>query len=84
MARRQAEQARYQAARAERSRYQAVDPDDRLVARGPENAWEKALTEQAAAEADLARCQTARPATLSADQRAAAGREHAPGTTRPT
>ena len=31
--RRQVEQARYQAAKAER-RYQAVDPDNRLVARG--------------------------------------------------
>jgi DNA invertase Pin-like site-specific DNA recombinase/transposase-like protein len=68
--RRQAEQARYNAARAER-RYQAVDPDNRLVARGLENAWEKALTEMAAAEAELARRQTARPTTLSADQRAA-------------
>src|SRR6266516_1672147 len=44
--RRQVEQARYQAARAER-RYQAVDPDNRLVARGLEAAWEKALTELA-------------------------------------
>jgi DNA invertase Pin-like site-specific DNA recombinase len=35
--RRQAEQARYQAAKAER-RYQAVDPDNRLVARGLEAA----------------------------------------------
>jgi DNA invertase Pin-like site-specific DNA recombinase len=68
--RRQAEQARYNAARAER-RYQAVDPDNRLVARGLENAWEKALTEMAAAEAELARRQTARPTTLPADQRAA-------------
>src|SRR6266704_1525033 len=51
--RRQVEQARYQAARAER-RYQAVDPDNRLVARGLEAAWEKALTELAAAEAELA------------------------------
>ncbi len=68
--RRQAEQARYQAARAER-RYQAVDPDNRLVARGLENAWEKALTEQAAAEAELARRQAARPTTLTAGERAA-------------
>jgi DNA invertase Pin-like site-specific DNA recombinase len=68
--RRQAERARYNAARAER-RYQAVDPDNRLVARGLENAWEKALTEMAAAEAELARRQTARPTTLSPDQRAA-------------
>jgi DNA invertase Pin-like site-specific DNA recombinase/transposase-like protein len=68
--RRQAEQARYNAARAER-RYQAVDPDNRLVARGLENAWEKALTGQAAAEAELARRQAARPRALSADERAA-------------
>jgi DNA invertase Pin-like site-specific DNA recombinase len=63
-------QARYHAARAER-RYQAVDPDNRLVARGLENAWEKALTELAAAEAELARRQAARPKTLSAEERAA-------------
>jgi DNA invertase Pin-like site-specific DNA recombinase/transposase-like protein len=68
--RRQAEQARYQAARAER-RYQAVDPDNRLVARGLETAWEKALTELAAAEAELTRRQAARPATLTAAERAA-------------
>jgi DNA invertase Pin-like site-specific DNA recombinase len=68
--RRQAEQARYNAARAER-RYQAVDPDNRLVARGLENAWEKALTELAAAQAELARRQAARPKTLAAAERAA-------------
>ena len=68
--RRQAEQARYNAARAER-RYQAVDPDNRLVARGLEAAWEKALTELAAAEAELTRRQTARPQTLTAAERAA-------------
>ena len=68
--RRQVEQARYQAARAER-RYQAVDPDNRLVARGLEAAWEKALTELAAAEAELARREAARPATLTAAERAA-------------
>jgi DNA invertase Pin-like site-specific DNA recombinase len=67
--RRQAEQARYNAARAER-RYQAVDPDNRLVARGLENAWEKALTELAAAEAELARRQAARPQTLTDAERA--------------
>src|SRR5206468_159537 len=64
------EQARYQAARAER-RYQAVDPDNRLVARGLEAAWEKALTELAAAEAELARRQAARPAALTGAERAA-------------
>ena len=56
--------------RAER-RYQAVDPDNRLVARGLETAWEKALTELAAAEAELARRQAARPAALTASERAA-------------
>src|SRR5438552_6897802 len=40
--RRQVEQARYNAARAER-RYQAVDPGNRPVARGHANAWEEAL-----------------------------------------
>jgi DNA invertase Pin-like site-specific DNA recombinase len=68
--RRQAEQARYQAAKAER-RYQAVDPENRLVARGLEAAWEKALTELAAAEAELARRGAARPAVLTSDERAA-------------
>jgi hypothetical protein len=68
--RRQAEQARYNAARAER-RYQVVDPDNRLVVRGLEAAWEKALTELAAAETELTRRQAARPATLTAAERAA-------------
>ena len=68
--RRQVEQARYQAARAER-RYQAVDPENRLVARGLEAAWEKALTELAAAEAELARREAARPAALTSAERAA-------------
>ena len=40
--RRQVEQARYQAGRAER-RYRAVDPDNRLVARGLESDWNHAL-----------------------------------------
>ena len=40
--RRQVEQARYQAARAER-RYRAVDPENRLVARGLETEWNTAL-----------------------------------------
>jgi hypothetical protein len=68
--RRQVEAARFAAAKAER-RYQAVDPDNRLVARGLEAAWEKALTELAAAEAELARRQAARPAALTAAERAA-------------
>jgi DNA invertase Pin-like site-specific DNA recombinase len=68
--RRQAEAARYAAAKAER-RYLAVDPDNRLVARGLETAWEKALAAQAAAETELARRQAARPAALTRDERAA-------------
>jgi len=67
---RQAEQARYHAARAER-RYRAVDPDNRLVARGLETEWEQALREHADAEAELARRQAARPRCLSEQERAA-------------
>jgi DNA invertase Pin-like site-specific DNA recombinase/transposase-like protein len=68
--RRQAEQARYNAARAER-RYRAVDPDNRLVARGLETEWEQALREHADAEAEFARRQAARPKGLSEQERAA-------------
>jgi DNA invertase Pin-like site-specific DNA recombinase len=68
--RRQAEQARYHASRAER-RYRAVDPDNRLVARGLEAEWEQALREQADAEAELARREAARPKTLTDGERTA-------------
>jgi DNA invertase Pin-like site-specific DNA recombinase len=67
---RQVEQARYNAARAER-RYRAVDPDNRLVARGLETEWEQALRELADAEAELARRETARPRALTPAERAA-------------
>jgi DNA invertase Pin-like site-specific DNA recombinase len=67
---RQVEQARYNAARAER-RYRAVDPDNRLVARGLETEWEQALRELADAEAELGRRETARPRTLTPAERAA-------------
>ncbi len=67
---RQVEQARYNAARAER-RYRAVDPGNRLVARGLETEWEHALRELADAEAELARRQAARPKALSPRERAA-------------
>jgi DNA invertase Pin-like site-specific DNA recombinase len=67
---RQVEQARYHAARAER-RYRAVDPDNRLVARGLETEWEHALRELADAETELARRQAARPRALSPHERAA-------------
>ncbi len=68
--RRQVEQARYNASKAER-RYRAVDPDNRLVARGLEAEWEHALRELAAAEAELARREAARPKTLTDGERAA-------------
>ena len=68
--RRQVEQARYHAARAER-RYRAVDPDNRLVARGLETEWETALRELADAEAELTRRETARPKTLTPQEKQA-------------
>jgi DNA invertase Pin-like site-specific DNA recombinase len=68
--RRQVEQARYQATRAER-RYRAVDPENRLVARGLETEWNTALQQLADAEAELARRETARPKTLTPAERAA-------------
>ncbi|MBV9206231.1 MAG: recombinase family protein [Actinobacteria bacterium] len=67
---RQVEQARYHASRAER-RYRAVDPDNRLVARGLERDWETALRELADAEAELTRRQTARPKTLTPQEKQA-------------
>jgi uncharacterized protein YndB with AHSA1/START domain len=67
--RREIERARYTASRAER-RYRAVDPDNRLVARGLEADWEQALTELSTAQAALARHETARPTSLTDDERA--------------
>ncbi len=67
---RQVERARYEAARAER-RYLAVDPDNRLVARGLEADWEAKLAALADAEAELTRRQAARPRSLTDDQRTA-------------
>ena len=67
---RQVERARYEAARAER-RYLAVDPDNRLVARGLEADWEAKLAALADAEAELVRREAARPRSLSDDERSA-------------
>jgi excisionase family DNA binding protein len=67
--RRQVERARYEATRAER-RYLAVDPDNRLVARGLETDWEAKLTALADAEAEFARREAARPRSLTDDERA--------------
>ncbi|HEX3785071.1 MAG TPA: recombinase family protein [Pseudonocardiaceae bacterium] len=66
--RRQVEQARYQAGKAER-RYRAVDPDNRLVARGLETEWNAALQQVADAEAELVRRETARPKTLTPQEK---------------
>src|SRR5207245_1067190 len=58
--RRDVERARYNAQRAER-RYRAVDPENRLVARGLEAEWESALLELKTAESELSDREHARP-----------------------
>jgi DNA invertase Pin-like site-specific DNA recombinase len=62
------ERAHYAAQRAER-RYHAVDPENRLVARGLEAQWEKWLHELEQAQHELARREQLRPRTLSAEER---------------
>jgi DNA invertase Pin-like site-specific DNA recombinase len=62
------ERASYEASRAER-RYRAVDPDNRLVARGLEREWEESLNALEAARAELARREEERPRVLSQDER---------------
>jgi hypothetical protein len=57
------ERARYQAQRAERQ-YQAVEPENRLVARTLEHRWDNALQEVRRLEEDYARFQRRQPATL--------------------
>ena len=64
----QVEQARYQADRAER-RYRQVEPEHRLVARGLERDWEKALAALAETEADLTLREQQRPKTLTEQER---------------
>lgn len=66
--RRDVERARYNAQRAER-RYRAVDPENRLVARGLEAEWEGALQELKTAEAELANREHARPRPLTREER---------------
>ena len=61
--RREVERKRYRAQRAER-RYRAVDPDNRLVARGLEAEWEQCLRDLAQAEAELARREQQRRRTV--------------------
>jgi DNA invertase Pin-like site-specific DNA recombinase/uncharacterized protein YndB with AHSA1/START domain len=62
------ERARYEAERAERQ-YRAVEPENRLVARGLETEWEKRLRDLAAAEAELERREKQRPRTLSEEEK---------------
>ena len=62
------ERAHYEAERAER-RYRAVEPENRLVARGLESEWETCLRELSNAEAELARREQQRPRTLTPQER---------------
>ena len=62
------ERAGYQAQRAER-RYRAVDPDNRLVARGLEREWEESLKALEAAKADLARRESEHPHVIAQQER---------------
>jgi excisionase family DNA binding protein len=84
------ERARYEAARARRQ-YDAVEPENRLVARTLERSWEDKLAAVRQAENDLRAQQARRPATLTDDELAwisGAGADvravfHAPTTTTP-
>jgi DNA invertase Pin-like site-specific DNA recombinase len=61
------ERARYQAERARRQ-YDAVEPENRLVARTVERAWEEALAEQARLEAEHEVIMRERPLVPSAEE----------------
>lgn len=62
------ERAHYEAQRAER-RHRAVDPDNRLVARGLEREWEERLRALDAAKAELERRERERPRVISETER---------------
>lgn len=62
------ERASYEASRAER-RYRAVDPDNRLVARGLEREWEEKLRALETAKAELACRERERPHMLTQAER---------------
>jgi len=66
--RRDVERARYNAQRAER-RYRAVDPENRLVARGLEAEWENALQELKTAEDELSKREHSRPRSITREER---------------
>jgi len=61
------ERTRYEADRAER-RYRAVEPENRLVARGLETEWENRLRDLAAAEMELRHREQQRPNSLGPEQ----------------
>lgn len=63
------QRASYEAQRAERQ-YQAVEPENRLVARTLERQWEAALQAQAALQNNYERFLVAEPSPLSAEERA--------------
>ena len=62
------ERANYEAQRAER-RYRAVDPDNRLVARGLERDWEERLRALETAKLELERREKQRPRVISPVER---------------
>ena len=62
------ERANYEAIRAER-RYRAIDPDNRLVARGLEREWEERLRALETAKAELARREREQPRELTQTER---------------
>jgi len=62
------ERARYEAERVERQ-YRAVEPENRLVARGLETEWEQRLRDLAAAEAELQRREQQRPRALNPEEK---------------
>jgi DNA invertase Pin-like site-specific DNA recombinase/predicted DNA-binding transcriptional regulator AlpA len=62
------ERARYEAEKTER-RYRAVEPENRLVARGLEAEWEQRLRQLDQAQAELARRQQQRPTLLTSGER---------------
>ena len=61
------ERARFEADRARRQ-FDAVEPENRLVARSLEAAYEQALTEQRRSEADLAVQRSRRPTRLTSEE----------------
>jgi hypothetical protein len=63
----QVERARFEADRARRQ-FDQVEPENRLVARTLERAWEQRLADLRQAEADLAAQQARRPTTLTAQE----------------